>query len=105
MERTAPKEGRAPGLVRRAIVCNCATSTTTRGSSLMVRLHAPACGHPPPTKVQLCKFWYDGRCKRGDQCVFAHGLAELREPPSEWPAARTDMSGPRCPRGQRPKTT
>jgi len=34
----------------------------------------------PKYKSTLCSKWADGGCKFGDQCVFAHGEEELRDP-------------------------
>ena len=51
----------------------------------------PACGDPacqpddpsaatrPAEQQQLCKFWTQGRCTKGDGCVFRHGFATAQE--------------------------
>jgi len=33
-------------------------------------------------KTRLCKFFIRGKCNRDGQCLFAHGLQELRDPPN-----------------------
>ena len=35
----------------------------------------------PRYKTTICRNWQQGYCKRGDQCGFAHGNEELRQPP------------------------
>mmetsp|Transcript_71057 Transcript_71057/g.126499 ORF Transcript_71057/g.126499 Transcript_71057/m.126499 type:complete len:178 (-) Transcript_71057:144-677(-) len=32
-------------------------------------------------KTQMCKFWEEGKCARGDNCTFAHGGDELKSAP------------------------
>ena len=32
-------------------------------------------------KTQLCQFYLDGFCKKGDKCLFAHGEDQLRKIP------------------------
>eukprot|EP00747_Dinoflagellata_sp_TGD_P192541 gnl/TRDRNA2_/TRDRNA2_57542_c0_seq1.p1 gnl/TRDRNA2_/TRDRNA2_57542_c0~~gnl/TRDRNA2_/TRDRNA2_57542_c0_seq1.p1 ORF type:complete len:287 (+),score=62.98 gnl/TRDRNA2_/TRDRNA2_57542_c0_seq1:48-908(+) len=32
----------------------------------------------PGWKTKLCGFWEQGKCQRGDVCVFAHGVQELQ---------------------------
>ena len=43
-------------------------------------------------------FWWQDRnpegCLRRDQCTFAHSLADLREPSTSLPNARTDYPRP-----------
>jgi len=47
--------------------------------------------------VQLCKFHYSGTCTFREKCNFAHGLAELRQPPFTWDQAITDWPRPGFP--------
>ena len=35
----------------------------------------------PRYKTTICRNWQQGYCKGGDQCGFAHGDEELRQPP------------------------
>uniref|UniRef100_A0A0G4HVD4 C3H1-type domain-containing protein n=1 Tax=Chromera velia CCMP2878 TaxID=1169474 RepID=A0A0G4HVD4_9ALVE len=40
---------------------------------------------PPSTKpyrMEMCIYFQEGRCPKGDNCVFAHGEKELQPPPS-----------------------
>lgn len=32
-------------------------------------------------KTKLCSFFQEGRCRRGDDCAYAHAVAELEAPP------------------------
>lgn len=34
---------------------------------------------PSVAKTKLCTFWLEGKCRRGEQCEFAHGAAEQLE--------------------------
>lgn len=48
--------------------------------------------HMPMYKTKLCqKFMQTGQCNRGDECSFAHGYNELRQPP---PGAPRGPGGP-----------
>ena len=48
--------------------------------------------HMPMYKTKLCqKFMQTGQCNRGDECSFAHGYQELRQPP---PGAPRGPGGP-----------
>ncbi|VVA93794.1 unnamed protein product [Arabis nemorensis] len=41
-------------------------------------------------KTRICKRFWAGFCRKGEQCKFAHGIEELRQPPSNW----QDLVGP-----------
>ena len=40
--------------------------------------------------VQLCRHFVGRGCKHGDFCSFAHSLWSLRDPPDDWPTAKSD---------------
>lgn len=35
-------------------------------------------------KTRICAKFMEGTCRNGDQCTFAHGVEDLREPPPNW---------------------
>ncbi|KAG6397305.1 hypothetical protein SASPL_143471 [Salvia splendens] len=35
-------------------------------------------------KTRICAKFTEGTCRNGDQCTFAHGAEDLREPPPNW---------------------
>ncbi|KAI5665232.1 hypothetical protein M9H77_24555 [Catharanthus roseus] len=35
-------------------------------------------------KTRLCAKFFEGNCKNGEHCTFAHGQQDLREPPPNW---------------------
>ncbi|XP_071692949.1 zinc finger CCCH domain-containing protein 39-like [Rutidosis leptorrhynchoides] len=35
-------------------------------------------------KTRMCQKFLDGMCRNGDNCTFAHGPKDLREPPPNW---------------------
>ncbi|XP_057770395.1 zinc finger CCCH domain-containing protein 39 [Salvia miltiorrhiza] len=35
-------------------------------------------------KTRICAKFMEGSCRNGEQCTFAHGVEDLREPPPNW---------------------
>ncbi|KAH6819352.1 hypothetical protein C2S51_002955 [Perilla frutescens var. frutescens] len=35
-------------------------------------------------KTRICAKFMEGTCRNGEQCTFAHGVEDLREPPPNW---------------------
>lgn len=49
----------------------------------------------PMYKTKLCqKFMQTGQCNRGEECSFAHGYGELRQPPPGAPRGPAGPGGP-----------
>ncbi|KAM0030291.1 putative transcription factor C3H family [Helianthus debilis subsp. tardiflorus] len=41
----------------------------------------------------MCQKFLDGICRNGDDCTFAHGPNDLREPPPNWQELVKDNRG------------
>ena len=48
---------------------------------------------PGLVKTMLCKFYKDGKCRRGDACSYAHSKGELRAVPATFVTTKSLWKG------------